>query len=222
MSKKEKKILRSFMMITQISITMLVPIFISGWLGTWLNRLFGTQIIFPFMLLLGIGAAFKNVYILTKSFYEADMKKEHEQLDYMKGLTEKRESMKQVKQVLKELMISSILWTAIVTLLFVIISRGRVSMLFGGLFGGAAALVLLWHMFRHLDIALDMDPAHASRHAQLASLQRLVIMAVTLAVCMIFYEYVHPIPAILTLFGVKVSALSYPKMHPRYEKLFKK
>ena len=108
--------------------------------------------------------------------------------------------MKQVKQVLKELMISSILWTAIVTLLFVIISRGRVSMLFGGLFGGAAALVLLWHMFRHLDIALDMDPAHASRHAQLASLQRLVIMAVTLAVCMIFYEYVHPIPAILTLF----------------------
>ena len=91
MSKKEKKILRSFMMITQISITMLVPIFISGWLGTWLNRLFGTQIIFPFMLLLGIGAAFKNVYILTKSFYEADMKKEHEQLDYMKGLTEKRE-----------------------------------------------------------------------------------------------------------------------------------
>ena len=40
MSKKEKKILRSFMMITQISITMLVPIFISGWLGTWLNRLF--------------------------------------------------------------------------------------------------------------------------------------------------------------------------------------
>ena len=115
--------------------------------------------------------------------------------------------MKQVKQVLKELMISSILWTAIVTLLFVIISRGRVSMLFGGLFGGAAALVLLWHMFRHLDIALDMDPA---------------IMAVTLAVCMIFYEYVHPIPAILTLFGVKVSALSYPKMHPHYEKLFKK
>ena len=66
MSKKEKKILRSFMMITQISITMLVPIFISGWLGTWLNRLFGTQIIFPFMLLLGIGAAFKNVYILKQ------------------------------------------------------------------------------------------------------------------------------------------------------------
>ena len=61
MSKKEKKILRSFMMITQISITMLVPIFISGWLGTWLNRLFGTQIIFPFMLLLGIGAGLPHL-----------------------------------------------------------------------------------------------------------------------------------------------------------------
>lgn len=95
-------------------------------------------------------------------------------------------------------------------------------MLFGGLFGGAAALVLLWHMFRHLDIALDMDPAACIQTCAACSLQRLVIMAVTLAVCMIFYEYVHPIPAILTLFGVKVSALSYPKMHPRYEKLFKK
>lgn len=91
MSDKEKKILRSFMMVTQISITMLVPIFIGAWLGTWLNRLFGTQIIFPFMVLLGIGAAFKNVYILTKSFYETDMKKEHEHIAYMKGLTKKQE-----------------------------------------------------------------------------------------------------------------------------------
>lgn len=130
--------------------------------------------------------------------------------------------MRQARQVLKELMISSILWTLIVTILFVVISRGRLSMLFGGLLGGMTALLLLWHMFHHLDIALDMDSTHASKHVQFASLQRLGIMAVTLAVCMIFYEYAHPIPAILTLFGVKLSALSYPKMHPHYEKLFKK
>ena len=37
MSKKEQKILRSFMMLTQISITMLVPIFISGWLESGLR-----------------------------------------------------------------------------------------------------------------------------------------------------------------------------------------
>lgn len=86
MEKKEKKILRSLMMITQISVSMMVPIFISGWIGIWLNRLFHTEICFLIMLMIGIGSAFRSVYILTKSFYMADMKKEHEQLEYIEGL----------------------------------------------------------------------------------------------------------------------------------------
>jgi len=35
---------------------------------------------------LGIGAAFRNVYYLTKSFYSEDMKKEHERLRYIEEL----------------------------------------------------------------------------------------------------------------------------------------
>lgn len=86
MNKKEKKIFRSFVMVTQISISMMVPIFLCVWIGAWLNSLFDTLIVFPLMLLLGIGAAFRNVYMLTKSFYMADMKKEHEQVQYIEGL----------------------------------------------------------------------------------------------------------------------------------------
>lgn len=86
MGKKEKKIFRSFSMITQIGISMMVPIFICVWIGTWLDRWLHTEVPFLILLVLGIGAAFRNVYILTKSFYMADMRKEHEQLEYIQHL----------------------------------------------------------------------------------------------------------------------------------------
>lgn len=86
MNKKEKNILKAFAMVSQISITILVPICLSGWIGWWLNGQFHTQIWFVVMIILGIGAAFRNVYYLTKSFYSEDMKKEHERLRYIEEL----------------------------------------------------------------------------------------------------------------------------------------
>ena len=47
---------------------------------------FHTQIWFLIMIVLGVGAAFRNVYYLTKSFYSEDMKKEHERLQYIEAL----------------------------------------------------------------------------------------------------------------------------------------
>jgi ATP synthase protein I len=86
MNKKEKNILKAFAMVSQISITILVPICLSGWIGWWLDGQFHTQIWFVVMIVLGIGAAFRNVYYLTKSFYSDDMKKEHERLQYIEEL----------------------------------------------------------------------------------------------------------------------------------------
>lgn len=81
-----KKIIRSFAMVTQIGICMMVPIFLCAWIGVWLNRLLHTEIAFVIMLVVGIGAAFRNVYLITRSFYLADMRKEHEQLEYIQKL----------------------------------------------------------------------------------------------------------------------------------------
>lgn len=86
MDNRDTKILKSLVMVTQIGITMLVPIFLCAALGIWLNRLFDTQICFLILVFLGIGASFKNVYILTKSFYSEDMKKEHERIKYIQEL----------------------------------------------------------------------------------------------------------------------------------------
>lgn len=86
MSKKEKSVLRALTMISQISISMLVPIFLCAAIGWWINDRFDKPIWFVVMIIIGIGAAFRNVYILTLSFYSEDMRKEHERLQYIQDL----------------------------------------------------------------------------------------------------------------------------------------
>lgn len=88
MGKKERKVLRCFTMISQIGISMMVPIFLCAGIGWWLDEQFHTQIWFLIMIFIGIGAAFRNVYLITRSFYSEDMKREHERLKYIQDLKE--------------------------------------------------------------------------------------------------------------------------------------
>lgn len=126
--------------------------------------------------------------------------------------------MRQARRLLKEMMISAAVWNVLTAVVLLLVSRGNLAMLGGCLLGGVACQLLLWHMFRHLDIALDLDPQSASRHTQVAAMQRMGIMVVALAASMCFYQYAHPLATILTLFGVKISAL----VHPFIEKHGKK
>ena len=80
MKEDSRKVLKSMRMVTQLGIGMMVPIFLCGALGVWLNRLTGIDIIFPILLVLGIGSGFRSVYMVTKSFYASDKKKENEKL----------------------------------------------------------------------------------------------------------------------------------------------
>lgn len=126
--------------------------------------------------------------------------------------------MRQAKQILREMMISSGIWTLAVALVLVIVGGNKLSMLFGALLGGLAAIGILWHMFHHLDIALDLEPKQAARHTQMAAVRRVAIMAAALAVSMYFYQYAHPLGTVLTLFGIKLSAFAQPVVHRLYEK----
>lgn len=86
MKKKDRSIIRCLAMVSQIGISMMVPIFLCAGIGWWLDGQFHTQLWFLVMIFIGIGAAFRNVYLLTKSFYSEDMKKEHERLQYIQDL----------------------------------------------------------------------------------------------------------------------------------------
>lgn len=86
MGEKERKILRCFAMISQIGISMMVPMFLCAGIGWWLNKQFHTQLWFVVLLFIGMGAALRNLYMITVSFYSEDMKKEHERLRYIQEL----------------------------------------------------------------------------------------------------------------------------------------
>lgn len=105
MDDKNRKIIKSIVMVTQISINMLVPIFLCAAIGVWLSRLLNTQVCFLVLVFIGIGASFRNVYILTKSFYSADMKREHDRLEYIKELknysSQHPEEAQEYKEIIK-------------------------------------------------------------------------------------------------------------------------
>ena len=95
---KRNKIVQSFMMISQISISMLVPMFLCLIVGVWLNNRFSTVYFVPVFLFIGIGAAFRNVYYLTKSFYAKDKKREDEELAYIENLKRAGERNKEKRE----------------------------------------------------------------------------------------------------------------------------
>lgn len=67
--KIDKHIFKSLALINQIGISMLVPIFLSVYIGNKLDKWLLTNYLTIVFLFLGIFAAFRNVYYLTKSFY---------------------------------------------------------------------------------------------------------------------------------------------------------
>ena len=93
--KKKNAWVRGLLMVTQIGITMLVPIFLCLFLGVFLNDAFDTVYAVPVLLVLGIAASFRNTYYLTKGFYAKQKRKEDEELAYIEGLKRRGQENKQ-------------------------------------------------------------------------------------------------------------------------------
>ena len=95
---KNGTVARSLMMISQISISMLVPIFLCLSFGIKLNEWLESKIFVPVFLFLGMGAAIRNVYYITKSFYAKDKKREDDELAYIENLKKAGERNKQRRE----------------------------------------------------------------------------------------------------------------------------
>ena len=121
--------------------------------------------------------------------------------------------MKNAKRILREILIGLAVWELLVLAVLSIFTRQKLACAGGVLVGGVAAAILILHMYRHLDIALDMDAKHAQSHIQFAAMQRLLIMGAVLAVSMIEYKYIHPVGTVLGIFGMKIAAYLQPTVH---------
>ncbi len=121
--------------------------------------------------------------------------------------------MKQAKEVCKEMLLGLAFWVGFVAVALTVFSAQHLAAAVGTLAGGAVGAALILHMYRHLDIALDLDVKQAQKHIQAAAFQRLFIMGAAVALSLVLSGYIHPVGVILSLFGVKVTALLNPVLH---------
>lgn len=83
---KNSKVIKALMLVTQLGISMMVPIFLCVFAGGFIDKRAGTGFFLPIFLVLGIAAAFRNVYYLLKPFYAKDKAREDAELAYIERL----------------------------------------------------------------------------------------------------------------------------------------
>lgn len=70
---QRKEVVRSFMLISHLGITVMVPIFLCVIVGIVIDKHFGTSTLL-WLLFLGIGAGIRNAYILLKGVLDENVK----------------------------------------------------------------------------------------------------------------------------------------------------
>lgn len=92
--KTNKNILKGLVMISQIGISMMVPIFMCVFIGIQLDKWLSTNFLMIVFMIIGILAAFRNIYQLTKTYFIKDKEKEDAELKYFEDMKKERESYK--------------------------------------------------------------------------------------------------------------------------------
>lgn len=72
--KKNNEIVRSLAMVTQLGLSMLAPVVLCAFIGTWLDERFGWSIT-AVLLILGVMAGGRNTWILLKQVQPSDSKR---------------------------------------------------------------------------------------------------------------------------------------------------
>ena len=76
----KKSVYKSFAMISQVGIAMLVPIFLCCMLGLFLEEQFSIPAFVP-LFFIGALAGMRNVYVMLSAIYKEDEKKKHDRKD---------------------------------------------------------------------------------------------------------------------------------------------
>lgn len=73
MKKNRNEIVRSLAMVTQLGISMLAPVILCAFVGTWLDERYGWSIT-AVLLVLGVLAGARNTWILLKQTQQSNSK----------------------------------------------------------------------------------------------------------------------------------------------------
>ena len=81
-----RDVMKALSMLTQVGISMIVPIFLCLWIGKSLDKACDTGILFLIIfLILGVLSAFRTLYMMTVHKYKNLAEKEQREFDRYKG-----------------------------------------------------------------------------------------------------------------------------------------
>lgn len=86
-----KDVMKALSMLTQVGISMFVPIFLCVLLGKYLDRVCETGSLFLIIfIILGVGAAFRTLYMMTVFKFKKKAEEEQAEIDRFKGRSSKK------------------------------------------------------------------------------------------------------------------------------------
>ena len=65
------KVIKRIVLISQVGISMIVPVFLMTWVGLWLEEHFDVPLVLFFMLL-GVAAGVRNCCVLIRSYLDEE------------------------------------------------------------------------------------------------------------------------------------------------------
>lgn len=117
--------------------------------------------------------------------------------------------MKQVKETMTGVYIGIGVYALVVEGIGLFLSEDRLTYTFGLLFGVLISIVLIHHMAKTLDYALDLQEKEATKYVKKQSFLRLFIMLLALMVGF-HLEIFNFLTVILGMLGLKIGALFAP------------
>ena len=131
--------------------------------------------------------------------------------------------MKEEKQTLWDLYLGIGILSVLVAVIGAIIVESKIPFVFGVLYGGVVAVILVTHMYQSLEKTLAYDEEGAKKHAQKMTGIRMWIMLAALVLAMCLGKYSNMVGVILGMLSLKVSAYMQPIIHRRItSKIYKK
>ncbi len=76
--KQSRDVAKALMLVTQLGVNMLVPIFLCLFVGQWLDKKLGTQFLTIIFIFIGILAAYRNFYVVLKPMLKGQKEKADE------------------------------------------------------------------------------------------------------------------------------------------------
>ncbi len=90
MNSEKKKVFYAISLVTQIGISMLVPIALCTVVGIKLSEYYDSGVIVPVLMALGMVTGIRNVAVLCKRMFYKDLQKENEKQKYFDDLAKER------------------------------------------------------------------------------------------------------------------------------------